>query len=179
MSSLMRKRAMKRENYSNKRQRRAPLYRAVKPEMKFRDLGFSYTALTNTNLLLTDVPTGTGFDDRVGNRIKVHYIEYFLRSQSTVRCDILCGNDATAVPVHTIDGPVNRNSFNVIKSEVYNPNSTGNWMQYDSAKLPFGMIVKYSASTGATGNSNNIRVRLQTPTSTDINGYFRIYFTDV
>ena len=83
--------------------------------MKHKEVGFSYTALTNTNLLLTDITAGPGSDERIGRKIKVWRIEYMLRSQSTVRCDILQGNDATATPVHTIDAAVNRNSFNVIK----------------------------------------------------------------
>ena len=180
MSTLMRKRTMARDYSARKRSKPAPLplYRTTKPEMKFGNVDIAHTTTTASDLIINPVAQGVDNNERVGNKIKIWRIEWFIRSSEPVRVDLVMPNDASVTATHTIDQPVDRDKFIQLKSQSYNPGVAANQLYFDSLSLPYGIISKYEGALGSSINKNKISVRMFTPSSTSVGGYFRIWYTD-
>ena len=180
---MVAKRALNFGTPSRKRTKAQPyvLYRGLNPEMKYHDQIIPYSAKTTVTLNLCDVAQGTDVDERIGAKIKVWRIEYFLAQVSgdPIRVDLLISNIAGHVFAHGYDGSIDRQRCSHLKTSVLHSgsslNSRGALVHH---KLPYGVVVKYSGILGSTVNANQLIAQVTTPTATTITGYFRIWYTD-
>jgi hypothetical protein len=155
------------------------IYRGLKPEMKTAVTAITHAATTDTYTFINSLAEGAGQNDRIGARVKIHYIEVQARCALPFRAELLLGNNLTT-PSHTADQAVDRDIFNVLDRVYMNPNSnSGNaeFMKMDH-KLPYGLIAKYSAATGADIQKGKLWLVLSSIAASTINGYVRIWYTD-
>ena len=182
MSTLMRKRALARANGSNKRARtgNVVILRGPKPEMKSFIYNLSHSAVTGSDHSINQIASGSANAQRVGSKVKIHNIEYLLTSGSSFRVDILVPNDAGTRTTASFVNAVNRDAFSVIKTFVVNSTTTlTTGGRYGNIKLPLGMISKYTGTGGSTINKGEIYVRVTSQAAVNVDGYFRVWYTDV
>jgi len=173
----------RRQSYAQDTRHPMVLYRAIKPEMKFKTLNVTHAATTGSNLAIPQIAQGTGQGERIGNRVKLYYIEMVLRDTSAgnaFRMDLLGINDSTSAPAHTFSGFPDRNLFSELKSEFHHvgtgKSSLGSFTKY---RFPLGHICKFTDGTSSTCNSGELVMRLTCLAGLTIVGEVRIWYTDV
>lgn len=171
---------------SAKRARRADVVvvRGNKAEMKSSTTTVAYSAATADTFAISNIAAGSGRGFRIGNKIKVWAIEYFLGSSDSanIRVDILNSSSGTASPTvsHTYYTEVNRDDYQLIETHTLHNgtliNSNG---CYQVIKLPVGINCKYNGTLSTNCITNQLLAHITTPSSATVSGYFRIWYTDV
>jgi len=160
------------------------LYRGIKPEMKHKHFPIAYSgAATSYNLCINAVPTGNGFAERIGAKLKVWNIEYLFHESNgldpTLRLDVYLGDTNTDFSTHTLDDPLPRQTYTSLKTMMLysgsNPNSQG---ATGNIKLPLGVVTRFTDGAATSINSNSIHIRFTSSVATTVGGYFRIWYTD-
>jgi len=180
---MVAKRALNFGTPNSKRQKTAPMvvYRGVKPEMKYFDTIIVHTAALSSSRRINNISTGTNFNERVGNRIKMHHIEGVIVGSGSqpVRLELLMANDASITSGPNFADAVDRNAQSHLKTVFLHngtqPNLNGYWLQH---KLPYGVVSRYGDSSASSCNSNAIILSLSCPVASTITGYVRIWYTD-
>lgn len=161
----------------------APLYRVIKPEMKYFDTPIDdhITQLTSARRI-NNIATGTGHNQRIGSKIKIWHIEGVVVSSNSqpVRIEIFLPNDATVVGNVPYAADLDRKSNAHLKTQFLHngshQNLQGYWLQH---KLPYGVVSRYSDTSSSSLCAGSIVVSLAVPVATTITGYFRVWYTDV
>lgn len=172
---------------SSKKARREPtmvVYRGIKPEMKHGSIAISHTGVTNANLTINPIAAGTNVAGRIGSKIKVWNIEGVFNTSTAytngLRVDILIPQVAGTAPTHAFNGAVDRDAFTVLKTIFLNSSSYPSTRGYLlNHKLPLGVVCKYDGPLATDIVSNELVVRTSTQANTNVDGYFRIWYTDV
>lgn len=178
---MLYKRKGEMQTRSSKRQKPEPtmvVYRGVKPEMKHCSYIISHSAVATSNRLLS-VAAGTGIQERVGNKVKVHHVEVLFGASGGLRVSLLLPNDASAGPSLSFTTSVDRDRDAVLYDKFFHnnttPSSNGAIIRH---KLPMGIVQRYASTTAASVNSGSIYLCLNTPAPATVTGYVRIWYTD-
>jgi len=185
MSTPSAKRRLNFGSRSAKRPRRGDVYvmRGPKSEMKYHTQTITYSAATAANFKINSIAASASSNGRIGSKVKIHYIEAVLAqaagNNSVVRCDLLIPNDASTLPAHAFDDPVQRVDNSLLKTQFMSGGTVNHhqgciW----GHKLPYGVVSRFGDSGSGNCNSNAIVARITTPVNATITGYFRVWYTD-
>lgn len=175
-----------------KRLRRVERIAALrKPEMKMQDFNYVNATLADgalaTIVELTAIAEGTGVNERIGNRIKIHRIE--------VRGTLGAENvDAYIIQGHTTTAPVYANFYAYQGSHLLADDSHTKFTEWryingrtfiDRSGLrhrfPIGYTAKYNAnlSTSCVDNRLWFVVKNDTGAAVSVEYSLRVWFTDI
>lgn len=157
------------------------LYRGPRTEMKHLTTTTVYTATTANAFVINNPVQGPAQNERIGNKIKVHFIEAVIActASTPIRLDLVLPNDSNVAFTATYDGALDRRSVNPLLTRfLHNGTTTAAAGTLISHRLPFGIVTKHLDGTNATPNKNAIIVCLSTPVAQTITGYFRTWYTD-
>lgn len=162
-----------------KRPKKTVVVRGKKSEMKKEAFGVTYAAATTADLELTSIANGPQSHARIGAKVKIWRIDGIIRTDIPCRVDLLVPYETDNAPAYGLDGVAAADTYMVLDTYLFNPNTTGYEQFHINHKLPYGMIVHYSGDTATTVRRNQIIARIQTRANTTIYGYLRVWFTDV
>jgi len=167
---------------SSKKQKMTVIVRP-KGEMKFFDTPINHLATdTVTTYRLNNIPQGTDFNERIGLKIKLHYVEGIIIGSSSqpIRLELYSANDASITPSCGYSQQIDRRLLNQHKT-VFLHNGTENNLQGYHLKhnLPYGINCRYNTDVASSLNAGSLVCSLAVPIATAITGYFRVWYTDV
>lgn len=170
-------------NKRSKNQNTMVLYRGIKPEMKHASVSISHSTALASDLCVNAIPNGTSFENRIGAKIKIWNVEYFVAEYAgtpvTLKLDMYLGDTSTDFSTHLLANAFPREKYTLLKTIVATPHGTPNQDGvYGNHRLPLGVVTRYNSTTAASIVDNAINVRIQTSTATTVAGYFRIWYTD-
>jgi len=152
----------------------------TKPEMKFKQFVLSHTAVTNSNLDLSEIASGAEEQQRVGNKIKYWHVEAIIQSALPVRVELLMPSITGNAPTHFITALTDSDQFQVLGEAFLNPNLpvTVSDIFKVSFKLPLGIVSKWDGPLAGDIAKHQLFLRLNTGGSTTITGTVRVWYTD-
>lgn len=157
------------------------LYRAPRTEIKHVTNTITYVGATSQAIYINNPVQGPGVNERIGNKIKVLYIEAVIActASTPIRLDLVLPNDATSAFTPVFDGPLDRRIMSVMKTQfLTNGTSVAASGAVIGHKLPYGLNVRYTDGTAGSINKGTILAGLSTPSAQTITGYFRVWYTD-
>ena len=156
------------------------IYQGSRPEMKTYSRAIVHTAATLTELRFNQISQGTGPGQRIGSKIKVLRLEGMIRCPLTsVRLTIYAPKDVNEVMGASLEGPIDRDKFWVIKDWWLHSNtSADNRGHFFHHKFPLGANSEYVGTNGSGLRKNSFLLRIQTTGSTDATGYMRCWYID-
>lgn len=156
------------------------LVRVSKPEMKHISFLLSHTATTGANLDITAIPQGSDVNERIGNKIKIWRISGVVNCTVPTLAHLIMPYDASTTPTNTYSAATVVNDNMYFNTYCLNPHTTANANCFEiNHKFPMGLVTRYGDGTATDIVKNKLVFQTNCPTTATVNGFIRVWYTDV